>query len=155
MDNEELDLNYDKITDLLNQRDEEERRAREKKKKDWKSIIAFLTSFLAFCMMIAVWVILEAGAPDRDMMFFRTFFTVHDQHFTVDPLFRNTWNKSLVYTAYVLQLVSLGACAIASSINILHIKPKHGKFRISIFIISGITVTAFVFFMIRFFRIIF
>ena len=149
------ELDYEKITELLNKRDEEEKRARAKKKKDWRLIVAYTMSLIALFVMGTVWVILETAAPDRDMMFFRTFFTVHDQHFTVDPSFRHTWNKSLLYAAYVMQLVSLGACLIASTINILHIKPKYGKFRITIFIISGITITAFVFFLIRFMNILF
>ena len=153
MDYDELD--YEKITELLNKRDEEERRERLKKKKDYRLIIAYTMSLIALFIMGTVWVILETAAPDRDMMFFRTFFTVHDQHFTVDPSFRHTWNKSLLYVAYVLQLISMGLCLIASTINILHIKPKYGKFRITIFIIGGITLIAFVFFLIRFISILF
>jgi len=149
------ELDYDKISDMLNKRDEEEKKEREKNKKDWRLILAYTMSLIALFIMATVWVVLEAAAPDRDMMFFRTFFTVHNQHFTVDPLFRRSWDKTLLYIAYVLQLVSLGACLIASTFNILHIKKKYGKFRITIFIISGITLTAFIIFLIRFSSILF
>ena len=150
MDFEELD--YEKITDLLNKRDEEERRAREKKKKDWRAILATLLSLTAFGLMAAVWVVLEAGAPEREMRFITTFFNVH---FGAETAVRTSWNKALVYTAYVLQLISLGTCLIASVINIMHIKPKYGKFKMTIFLITGITITAFIFFLVRFWSIIF
>jgi len=150
MDFDELD--YDKITDLLNKRDEEERLAREKKKKDWNSILASLLSLIAFGLMAAVWMVLEAGAPEREMRFITTFFNVH---FGAETVVRTSWNKTLVYMAYVLQLISLCTCLIASVINIMHIKPKYGKFKITIFIISGITICAFTFFLIRFWSIIF
>jgi len=150
MDFDELD--YDKITDLLNKRDEEERLAREKKKKDWRSILASVLSFAAFGLMAAVWVVLEAGAPEREMRFITTFFNVH---FGAETVIRATWNRSLIYVAYVLQLISLGSCLIASVLNILYIKPKYGKYKITIFIISGITITAFIFFIVQFWRLIF
>jgi len=150
MDFDELD--YDKITDLLNKRDEEEKRELEKKKKDWKSILATLLSLIAFGLMAAVWVVLEAGAPEREMRFITTFFNVH---FGAESVIRATWDKTLLYVAYVLQLISLGTCLIASVLNIMHIKPKYGKFRITIFIISGITICAFTFFLVRFGSLIF
>ena len=150
MDFDELD--YEKITELLNQRDEEERREREKKKKDWRSILATVMSFVALCVMFAVWVVLEAAAPEREMRFITSFFNVH---FGAESVIRATWNFALVYTAYILQLVSIGACLIASVLNVLHIKPKYGKFKISIFVVSGITLIAFIVFMVRFIGVLF
>jgi len=145
MDFDELD--YDKITDLLNKRDEEERLEKEKKNKDWKSILATVLSLVAFALMAAVWVVLEAGAPEREMRFITSFFNVH---FGAETVVRTTWDKTLIYVAYILQLISLGTCLIASVLNIMHIKPKYGKFKITIFIISGITIFAFSFFLVRF-----
>ena len=150
MDFDELD--YDKITDLLNQRDEEERRAKQKKKKDWKSVFASVLCIVAFCIMAAVWVLLEMAAPEREMRFITSFFNVH---FGAVSVIRTNWNYGLVYLAYVLQLLSFGSCLISSVLNVLYIKPKYGKYKIAIFIISGITVVAFIFFMINFGAVIF
>ena len=150
MDFDELD--YEKITEILNQRDEEERRARLKKKKDWRSILASVMSLVALCVMVAVWVVLEAAAPEREMRFITSFF---DVQFGTAPSVRARWDYALVYIAYVLQLVSLGTCLIALVINFFHVKEKEGKYRISVFIVSGITIIVFVFFMLRFGSIVF
>ena len=150
MDFDELD--YDKITELLNKRDEEEKKEREKKKRDWKSSMATILSLTAFCIMFAVWVVLEAAAPEREMRFITSFF---DVRFGTAPLVRERWNYALVYVAYVLQLVSLGTCLIAFVINHFHVKPKLGKYKISVFVIGAITIVAFIFFIIRFSSVIF
>jgi len=150
MDFDELD--YDKITDILNKRDEEERKERGKKKKDWKQILASSMSLIALAIMAAVWVVLEAAAPEREMKFITTFFNVH---FGAQTVIRHSWNYTLLYVAYVLQLVSIGACLISSVINIMHIKPKYGKYKITIFVISGVTLIAFTFFLIRFASVLF
>jgi len=150
MDFDELD--YDKITDLLNKRDEEEKNARKKKKKDWKIRMVSILSLSAFCIMAAVWVVLEVAAPEREMRFITSFFSVQ---FGAETVVRAKWNYSLVYVAYVLQLVSLGACLIASALNVLYVKVKEGKYKISIFIISGITIIAFIFFIANFWPVLF
>ena len=149
------DLDYDKITELLNKRDEEERLAALKKKKNARGTLLTVLSFIPWVIMIAVWILIETASPDREMMFFRTFFDVHDQHFSVDPFFRHSWNYGLIYTAYVLMLVSLGLCLIAFTINILGKRREGEKIRISVFIIGSITIIAFIFFIINFWYVIF
>jgi len=149
------DLDYDKITELLKQRDEEERLAALKKKKNVRGVLLTAFSLIPWVIMIAVWVLIEIASPDREMMFFRTFFDVHDQHFTVDPFFRHNWNYGLIYAAYVLMLISLGLCLIAFTINILGKRREGEKIKVSVFIIGGITITAFVFFIINFWPVIF
>ena len=149
------DLDYDKLTDLLEQRDREEAEERRRKKKNRMDSIPTIISLIVLCVMIAVWVMMEVAAPDRDMMFFRTFFDVHDQHFTVAPVFRERWNFSLVYTAYIMQLASLGACFFAFLINYTRVKNKGGKYKISVFIAGGITIIALVAFVIRFWNVLF
>jgi len=149
------DLDYDTLTELLEKRDREEAEERRRKKKFRIDSLPTAMSFIALCIMTAVWVMMEVAAPDRDMMFFRTFFDVHDQHFTVAPIFRERWNFTLVYTAYILQLVSLGTCFAAFLINYSRVKRKAGKYKISVFVAGGITVTALVFFVIRFWNVLF
>ena len=138
-------LNYDQITKLLNKRDEDEKKDR-RQKKDLVSRMATILSLGAWAVMIAVWVVLETASPDREMMFINTFF---EAHFGVAGVGRSRWNYTLVYAAYILFLVSMGACAIAFVLNKMRMKRKGDKYKISIFVIFGITVVAFVFFLIQ------
>ena len=139
------ELNYDQIMDLLNKRDKEEDKER-RKKKDPVSRMATILCLGAWAVMIAVWVVLETASPDREMMFINSFF---EAQFGVAGQGRARWNYSLVYTAYILFLVSLGACAIAFVLNMMRMKRKGDKYKKSIFVIFGITVIAFIFFLIQ------
>ena len=149
------DLDYDKITELLNKRIEEERLAVLKKKKSVRGALLTVFSLIPWVIMIAVWILIEIASPDREMMFFTTFFDVHDQHFTVDPLFRHNWNYGLIYAAYVLMLISLGMCLIVITVNILGKRREGEKIKASVFVISSITIVAFIFFIINFWPVIF
>jgi len=146
-------LNYDQISKLLNKRDEEEKKDRRQK----KDVIGRLSTILclgAWLIMIAVWVVLEMASPERGMRFTQTFFEVH---FGVDSAaaIRSRWNYTLVYAAYIMMLISLGSCAVAFVLNKMRMRRKGDKYKVSIFVIGGITVIAFVFFLIRFWRILF
>jgi len=138
-------LSYDQITELLNKRDKEEDNER-RKKKDPVSRMATILSLGAWAVMIAVWVVLETASPDREMMFINSFF---EAQFGVAGAGRARWNYTLVYTAYILFLISFGACAIAFVLNIMRMKRKGDKYKKSIFVIFGITVIAFIFFLIE------
>ena len=138
-------LSYDQITDLLNKRDADENKDR-RKKKDAVSRMATILCLGAWAVMIAVWVVLETASPDREMMFINSFF---EAQFGVAGQGRARWNYTLVYVAYILFLVSLGACAVAFVLNKMRMKRKGDKLKISIFVIFGITVVAFIFFLIE------
>ena len=146
-------LSYDQIDALLNKRDEEEKKDR-RQKKDFISRMATILSLGAWAIMIAVWVVLDMASPERGMRFTQTFFEVH---FGTDSaaIMRTRWDYTLVYAAYVMMLVSMGSCAIAFLLNKMRMKRKGDKYKKSIFVIGGITVIAFVFFMIRFWRVLF
>jgi len=143
---EDKDLSFDKISDLLNIKDNKDENKR-KKKADWVSKAATILSFFAWIIMIAVWALLEAAAPERDRRLITSFF---DVQFGTAPLIREIWDYTLVYIAYVLLLVSLGTCAIAFFINRMRMKRKSDKYKISIFIAGGITVVVLVAFLIHF-----
>ena len=145
------DLDYEKITELLNKRDEEEKRAL-KKKKNLKGKLATTFTLIPWGLMLAVWILIESASPGREMRFITTFFNVH---FGAEPMARPSWNYNLIYTAYVLMLVSLGLCLIAFTINVLGRRREGEKIRISVFIIGSITIIAFIFFMINFWSVIF
>jgi len=149
--NDNNGLSYDMITDLLNKRDAEEKKDR-RQKKDWVGSMATILTLCAWGIMIAVWVVIETASPDREMMFINTFF---EAQFGVAGYGRSRWNYALVYTAYILMLVSLGTCAIAFILNKMRMKRKSDKYKTSIFIIGGITIIAFIAFMIRFWSVLF
>jgi len=146
-------LNYDQITDILNNRDKEENKDR-RQKRDLVTRMSTILSLGAWVIMIAVWIVLDQASPEKGMRFTQTFFEVH---FGVDSAvaMRTRWNYTLVYAAYVMMLISLGSCAIAFVLNKMRMKRKNDKLKISIFVISGITVIAFVFFLIQFWSVLF
>jgi len=146
------DLDYDKITELLNKRDEDEKKAALKKKKSLRGSLVTILSLVPWVIMLAVWVVIETASPGREMRFITSFFSVQ---FGATPMARAGWNTTLVYLAYVLMLISLGLCLIAFTVNILGKRREGEKLKISVFIIGGITIVAFIFFMINFWSLIF
>ena len=146
-------LSYDAITDILNKRDEEEKKDR-RQRIDWVGRMATILSLLAWLIMITVWVLIETASPDRSMRFTQTFFEVH---FGTDAssAVRSRWDYTLVYIAYILQLVSMGTCVVAFLFNKMRMKRKGDKYKKSIFVIGCITIVAFIAFMIRFWSVLF
>jgi len=148
---DDKDLSYNKITEFLNKEEEDSKKER-RKKPDWVSRMATILSLSAWTIMLAVWVVLEAASPDREMMFINTFFNAH---FGTAGFGRARWDYSLVYTAYILLLVSLGTCVVAFLFNKMRMKRKSDKYKTSIFVIGGITIIAIIAFMIRFWSMLF
>jgi len=146
-------LSFDQIEALLNKRDNDEKKDR-RKSKDFIGRLTTILSLGAWAIMIAVWVVLEMASPEKGMRFTQTFFEVH---FGVDSAssMRARWNYTLVYAAYVMMLVSMGSCIIAFLLNKMRMRRKGDKYKKSIFVIFGITVIAFVFFLIRFWSVLF
>jgi len=152
MDNSDLD--FDKLTAIINQNEEEEeaKKQRFKKKRDTVSTVTTVFSLVALGILIAVWVVLEAASPEREMRFITSFF---DVQFGTAPAVRTRWNYALVYIAYVLQLISIGVSLIAFVLDYTRSKAKGTKLRKSIIVIGGIAIVAFVVFLIRFGNVIF
>ena len=146
---DEQELNYDDIMKIINERDEKEKERR--KRTDLIGRVVTLLSTLAWVAMIAVWVVLDYAAPDRDYGWLSFFYV----NFGAEPSTRTRWDFTLVNAAYILILVSLGICAIALVLNRLHKKRKGDKLKKSVFIIGGITVIGFIVFLIRFWSILF
>jgi len=146
-------LSYDEINNIINKRDEEEKKDR-RQRIDWVSRMATILSVLAWIIMIAVWVVVDTASPDKGMRFTQTFF---DVHFGVDAsnVMRTKWNDTLLIIAFVLQLVSIGTCLIAFLFNKMRMKRKSDKYKKSIFVIGGITILAFIAFIIRFWSVLF
>jgi len=150
---DDKDMSYDKLTEILNKRDEEEKKDR-RRKPDLVSRLATILSLCAWVIMIAVWVVLETASPERGMRFTQTFFQLHFGTDAATAL-RTRWDFTLVYVAYILMLVSLGTCVIAFLLNKMRMKRKSDKYKKSIFVVGGITIIALVAFMIRFWSLLF
>ena len=148
MADNELDIN--KINRIFNSIDDENKNKR-RKKSDWVSNTATTLSLVAWVIMIAVWAVIDAAAPDREHGWL-SFFEVQ---FGTAAAIRARWDYTLVYTAYVLMLVSLGTCLIAFAFNKMRMRRKNDKYKKSIFVIGSITLIAFVFFLIRFWPVLF
>jgi len=153
MSGDKKGLSYDVITELLNKRDAEEGKNR-RRKADWVSKMATILSFCAWCIMLVVWVLYETASPETGMTFTQTFFL---EHFGTDAteVMRTRWNNTLLYAAFFLMLVSMGTCVFAFLMNKMRMKRKTDKYKISIFVIGGITVIAFVAFVVRFWSMLF
>ena len=148
------DLDFSKLTEIINKNEEEEerKRTRGKKKKDPLNTATTIFSIVALGIMAAVWVVLEAASPEREMRFITSFF---DVQFGTAPVVRTRWNYALVYVAYILQLISIGTILIALVLNFSRAKAKGEKMRKFIFVIGGVVIFAFVVFLIRFGNILF
>jgi len=145
-------LSYDQIMDLINKRDEEENKDRRKKKSDLVIRMSNILNLGAWAIMLAVWAVIDRAAPQKGMMMINTFF---DVHFGVAGQGRTGWDRSLIYTAYLMMLFSLGSCLIAFVLNLMRRKRKNDKLRISIIFISVITIVVFVIFLLNFWRYLF
>jgi len=149
MDNNEME--YERITNLLNKRDRDDANRR-RKKTDWVGRMATILSFVTWIIMIAIWAVLDAAAPEKETRFITSFF---DVHFGTAPLIRDRWDHALVYVAFILLLVSLSTCIIAFLFNKMRMKRKRDKYKKSIFIAGGITVIALTVFLLRFWPVLF
>jgi hypothetical protein len=142
----ENDLDYDEIMALINKRDAEEKKQK-KKKTNWIRSAANIMSLCAWCIMFAVWVLVESAAPAKERVLFTSFFNVK---FGSGRTINTQWDYTLLYIAYVLMLISLGICLIGFVLNRTWVMKQGGKYSISNFIIGGITIVSFIMFLINF-----
>ena len=143
---EESDLNYEELVELINEKNKEDERKDRRRKINWISVMATLLSLAAWAIMIGVWFVLDAAAPEREYGWL-SFFTVN---FDTVPSYRTRWNYNLVYLAYVMMLVSMGSCAISILLGRMRKKRKLDRIHKSVYVIAGITVIGFIVFLINF-----
>ena len=147
----ESDLIYEELVELIKEKKEEDERKDRRRRINWVSVTATVLSLAAWAMMIAVWFVLDAAAPEKEYGWL-SFFTVN---FDAVASYRTSWNYNLVYLAYVLMLVSMGSCAISILLGRMRKKRKTDRIHKSVFVIAGITVIGFIVFMIRFWYVLF
>ena len=148
----EKEFDYDQLTNIINQVNEDKKSTDRRKRKDWVSRMATVLSLTAWVIMVAVWVVLDAAAPEKVRTFTATFFRAT---FGTEIVTRTRWDYTLVYFAFVMMLVSLGSSIFAFIFNKMRMKRKSDKYKISNFVIGGITVIGLVVFLIRFWTVLF
>jgi len=148
---EESDLVYEELVELINEKNKEDERKDRRRKINWVSVIATTLSLAAWVIMLAVWYVLYAAAPEKEYGWL-SFFAVN---FDTVASYRTKWNYNLVYLAYVLMLASMGSCAISILLGRMRRKRKTDRISKSVYIIAGITVIGFVVFLFRFWYVLF
>jgi len=139
------DLGYEELVEFFNDKAEKDNERR--KRKDWITKLPVILSLVVWSFLITVWMLLEQASPEVEWAFLAGFGRVV---FGMEPVLRLHWNRTLVYIAYIFLLVSMGTCAIAVIINKLRMRRKEDRYKKSVFIVGGISVVAFVAFIIRF-----
>jgi len=148
---EESDLNYEELVELIKEKNEEDEKKDRRKGINWISVMATVLTLAAWAIMIVVWALLDAAAPDKEYGWL-SFFTVN---FDTALSYRTRWNYNLVYIAYILMLSSMGACAISILLGRMRKKRKRDKINKSVYVIAGITVIGFIVFLFRFWYVLF
>ena len=118
-----------------------------RKKADWMVKMATILSFVSWAVVIAVWVVLDAASPEKDMKFISSIIRMHND---VQTHIRTYWNQTLLSVGFVLLVASLAVCMIAFLFNKLRMRRKTDKYRKSLIVIGAITIIGIVAFLIRF-----
>ena len=118
-----------------------------RKKEDWMVKAAAILSVIAWGVAIAVWYVLEAAAPEREMRFITS---LMETRFDTPTAVRQYWDAALLQSAFGLLAAALIICVIAFIFNKMRMKRKTDKYRKSIFILGGISIIGIIAFLIRF-----
>jgi heme/copper-type cytochrome/quinol oxidase subunit 3 len=131
---------------VLGDRSNDANAAREKflerrRKSDWLVRAAIIMSVLAWLVMFSVWIVMYFAAENQPGIF--------NLMLQVDVP-RNPLTATLLPIAYYMLLASLAICVVAFVFNKMRMRRKTDKYRKSIFIIAGITIIAYVAFVLNF-----
>ena len=109
-----------------------------RKKADWLVKSATIMSLFAWTVAFIVWVVLDIASPDRWL------------NYRGADVGRSYWDERLLVIAFVMLLASLFICIVAFLFNKLRMRRKTDKYRVSVFVIGGITIVGIVSFLINF-----
>jgi len=132
---------------LYRKEEERKKRLNRRKRKDWVTWMSTIMTLVAWVTIIAVWAVIEVAAPEVEWAFLAGFGRVH---FDMEPVLRTDWDYALIYIAFFLLLASIIMSAVALLFNFLRKKRKTDKVKKSIIVTGGISVIAFIFFMLSF-----
>jgi len=144
--------NDDLVETVVLYKKEVERQQNRRKGKDWVTQMSTIMTIVAWVIMLAVWVVIEAASPEVEWAFLAGFGRVH---FGMEPVLRQRWDHALVYTAYVLLISSIGMSAIALVFNLMRKKRKTDKVKKSVIFTGGLTVILLVIFLMNFWNVLF
>jgi len=108
--------------------------------------MATVLSLIAWAASIAVWVVLDAASPEKEVAWFTSIGRVRG----VEIEIRDYWDTTLLPIAFGLLIAALAICVIAFFFNKMRMRRKTDKYRKSIMIIGAITVIGVVLFLFRF-----
>lgn len=145
------DLKFDELSEMFNENPDTKSWDR-RKKSDWVTKTPVILSIVVWCVLIAVWAILEQAAPDTEFGLFASFGRVV---FDLNPILRTRWNYALVFITFILLCISIVISVLAIIFNRMRMKRKTDRYRKSVFISGGVTVIALIAFLIRFGYVIF
>ena len=111
-----------------------------RKRVDWVTRMATILSITSWTVAFFVWVVIDMAQPEKPNMF-TTMFRIQ---------VRDYWDTSLLPTAFLLLLASLGICILAFIFNKLRKRRKTDQYKISIFVVGAITILGIVLFLNRF-----
>ncbi|MCL2227641.1 MAG: hypothetical protein FWB97_08455 [Oscillospiraceae bacterium] len=115
-----------------------------KKKVDWVGRVATILSVIAWVFAFAVWAVLEAAAPERELRFITSLMQIHYD----SPIYvRQQWNETLFPIAFGLLLAALAICILTFLLDALRLRKNTGKHRKSIFILGGGTIVGIIMFL--------
>jgi len=117
-----------------------------RKKVDWIVRMATALSFIAWAVAIAVWAVLDAASPEKEVGWFTSIGRVRGVEITV----RDYWDEKLLPTAFILLVAALAICVVAFLFNKARMKRKTDKYRKSVMIIGAITIIGIILFLFRF-----
>ena len=117
-----------------------------RKKADWIVKMATILSLIAWCVAIAVWVVLDAASPEREVAWFTSIGRLRG----VEIVIRDHWDATLLPVAFGLLLAALAICLLAFFFNKIRMKRKTDKYRKSVIVIGSITVLGIILFIVRF-----
>lgn len=111
-----------------------------RRQADWVVRGATVLSAVSWLIALAVMIILDQAAPERENFFTRLF----------EENVRLHWDAQLLFPAFILLILSLATCIAAFIFNSFRMRRKTDKYRASIFIIGAVNIAGIVYFLVRF-----
>ena len=128
--------------------DKNQRQWVEKRKRtDWVTRMATILSAVSWFIAFAVWIVLDQAQPIKETFLTRSTYSKEDGSKVEFP---KEWDESLLTIALVLLVASLVICVSAFIFNMLRMKRKTDKYKISIIVIGCITGAGLALFLNRF-----
>jgi len=108
--------------------------------QDWAVRGTTILTVMAWLLSFGAVLVLDIASPTTENMLTHLF----------DGTERVVWNENMILLAYVMLIFSLAACITATVFHLLRLKRKTDKFKISVFLITAVTVIGFILFLFRF-----